>query len=286
MTWVAVGVAGASLIGGIFSSSAASKASAQQVEAEREALAQQKSMFQTEQGNEAPYMALGAGASSQLNYLLGQGTPGEAGPGLSGQGGGGTALSSSAGGYGSLNKPFDMNDFKTLTPQYQFNLQQGQQGVLNQNSSGQGAESPAALAALSSYNQNFANNSFNSAFQNYTTQQNSIFDRLNTLATLGSNAGSNSATGASNFSGQIGNTLGSIGASQAAGTIGSTNALVGGVTGAANAFYGQNALNQILNGGSTVKYGNDSDATGGWSSPGSNFDGSATDFATPTESLS
>jgi hypothetical protein len=201
-------------------------------------------MFNTEQSNEQPYMQGGQQAESQLNYLLGEGTAGQ----------GGTASSSTAGGFGSLNQPFNMQDFKTLTPQYQFNLQQGAQGTLNNSSSGQGAESGAALSGLEAYNQNFANNSFNSAFSNYQTQQNNVFNRLSGLATLGSNAGSNSATGASQFSQSIGNTTSSIGASQASGTVGAANAISGGIQTGANAFYGQNALNQILNGGSTVKY--------------------------------
>ena len=252
MTWVAVGVAGASLIGGVIGAGASEEASSQQVAAERQALQQQQQMFQQEQSNEQPFIQGGQGAESQLNFLMGEGTPGAYNqPGL-----GNTAGSSSAGTFGSLNSPFTMQDFKTLSPQYQFNLQQGAQGTLNQNSSGQGAESGAALSALQSYNQNFANNSFNSAFQNYQTQQNNVFDRLSNLATLGSNAGSNSATGASAFAGAIGNTTSSIGASQAAGTVGAANAITGGLTSGANAFYGQNALNQILNGGSTVNYSN------------------------------
>lgn len=203
-------------------------------------------MFNTEQSNEAPYMQTGANAAGQLNYLMGEG-------GQTNRDG--SPITNSAGGYGSLNKSFDMNDFKNLSPAYQFQLQQGAQGTLNNNSSGQGALSGSALKDLQSYNQNFANTSFNNAFNQYQTQQNNVFSRLSNLATLGSSAGSNSTTGAGQFSGQIGNTLGSIGASQAAGTVGSANAISGGIQGGANAFYGQNALNQILNGGSTVKYG-------------------------------
>ena len=245
MTWVAIGVAGVGLVGGLIGAGASSKASEEQVQAERAALAQQQQMFNTEQSNEQPYMQAGAGAASQLNYLLGQG--GQTNPD-------GTPITNSAGGYGSLNKTFDMNDFKSLTPQYNFNLQQGAQGTLNTDSSGQGALSGSALKDLVGYNQNFANNSFNSAFQNYSTQQNNIFNRLSGIATLGSNAGSNSTTGASNFSGQIGNTTSSIGASQAAGTVGAANAITGGLSSGANAFYGQSTLQQILNGGSTTKY--------------------------------
>ena len=214
--------------------------------AERAALAQQQSMFNTEQSNEYPFIQGGAQAQGQLNYLLGQG--GQTDPRT------GQPITSSAGGYGSLNTPFNMDTFKSLTPQYGFNLQQGAQGTLNQDSNAQGAESGAALKDLMSFNQNYANNSFNSAFGNYQTQQNNIFNRLNSIATLGSNAGSNSATGASTFAQGIGNTASSIGASQAAGTIGAANSITGGLQSGANAFYGQNALNQILNSGSTVKY--------------------------------
>lgn len=262
-------MAGVGLVSGLIGSSASQRASEQQVAAERAALAQQQKMFDQIQGNEAPYMGTGKGAASELNYLLGYGAPGTS----SAAGGiGDTAASSSAGGFGSLNKPFDMDSFKSLTPQYGFNLQQGAQGTLNQSASSQGAQSGASLAALQSFNQNYANNSFNSAFANYQQQKNDIFTRLSNLATLGSNAGSNSATGASSFANSIGNTMGSIGASQAAGTIGSANAWMGGLNSGANAFYGQNQLNKILQGspgstGSTVAY--PSSAGNPWTTQGS-----------------
>lgn len=233
------------MLGGLFSSGASSEASSQQVAEEKQALQQQQSMWTQQQGNEQPFVQQGQNAGSSLAYLMGTGSQFDAQ---------GNPISNPAGGYGSLNKTFDMNDFKNLTPQYNFNLQQGAQGTLNQDSNAQGALSGSALKDLIGYNQNYANNSFNSAFQNYNTQQNNIFSRLSNIATLGSSAGSNSTTGAGQFAGAIGGTLGSIGASQAAGTIGSANAISGGVTGAANAFYGQNALNQILNQGSTTKY--------------------------------
>jgi len=242
-------VAAAGLVSGVVGAAASENAAGQQVSAEQQSLAQQQSMFNTEQQNEQPYMQLGAGAAGQLNYLEGIGSPGQY-SNTTGQ----TAASSPSGSFGSLNAPFTLDDFHNLSPQYQFNLQQGGQGTLNTDSSGQGAESGAALKDLMSFNQQYANNSYNSAFQNYQTQQNNIFNRLNSIADLGSNAGSNSATGASNFSSSIGNTTSSIGASQAAGTVGAANALTGGLSSGANAFYGQNALNQILNQGSTQPY--------------------------------
>jgi hypothetical protein len=248
MTWVAVGVAGAGLVSGILGAGASEEASAQQVAAERAALAQQQSMFNTVQTNEQPFIQGGQGAENQLNYLLGVGTPGQYGAGTA------NAVSSSAGGFGSLNSPFNAQTFQQQSPQYQFNLQQGGQGTLNQDSNAQGAESGAALKDLISFNQGYANNSYNSAFANYQAQQNNVFNRLSGIATLGSNAGSNAATGASQFAGAIGNTTSSIGASQAAGTVGAANAITGGLQSGANAFYGQNALNQILQQGSQVAY--------------------------------
>jgi hypothetical protein len=253
MTWVAVGVAGASLVSGALGAGAAESAASQQAYQEQLALAQQRSMFNTIQGNEQPFIQGGQAAQGELNNLLGVGTPGV---------GGTAATSGGAGAFGSLNTPFNMDTFKSLSPQYGFNLQQGGQGTLNVDSSGQGAESGAALKDLMSFNQNYANNSFNSAFGNYQTQQNNIFNRLNSIATLGSNAGSNSATGASSFAGAIGNTYGAIGAANASGTIGAANAITGGLQSGANAFYGQNALNQILNSGSTVKYGTPGSTSG------------------------
>ncbi len=252
MSWVAVGVGGASLLGGILGGGASAAASRAQVEYEEQALAQEKAMFNQEQANEQPYIQGGSQAEAQLNYLLGEGTPGSAGQGLGGGGGGGTAYSSPAGGYGSLLQPFTTQDFQSLSPAYQFQLQQGGQGTLNQASSAQGAESGSALSALQSYNQQFANTSFNNAFNQYQTQQNNVFGRLSQLATLGSNAGSNSSTGASAFSGQQANTLGSIGASTASGITGATSQVTGGLTSGIGPLL--SGLNNIGSAGSTVGY--------------------------------
>ena len=250
MSFIAVAVAGAGLVGAGISASAAGSAASTQAQYENEALQQQQGMFNTVQDNEQPYMYLGQGAAQQRGYLLGNGTP----TGLEGANAGGTEQPSSAGGFGSLNAPFTLSDFYNLSPQYKFNLQQGGQGVLNGAASSQGAESPAALSALESFNQQNANGAYNSAFNNYQTQQNNIFNRLSGIAALGSNAGSAGTTGAAQFANSIGNTTSSIGASLASGTVGQANALSSGIQGAANSFYSQNALNQLLNGGSTVQY--------------------------------
>lgn len=224
----AIGVGGA-ILGASISASGAESAAQTQAAALGRSADIQKSMFDQTTANESPFLGAGIGATSQLNYLLGMGTPGTGRT----PDGAGTAASSTAGGFGSLLSPFTTDTFKTMSPAYQFELQQGGQGTLNQDSSSQGAMSGAALKDLMSFNQNHANTSFSNAFNQYQTQQNNVFGRLNSLATLGQGAASNQATGASSFANSIGNSTAAQGAALGAGQVGAANAWSGGLQSAA-----------------------------------------------------
>jgi hypothetical protein len=211
MPWGFAIAAVGSVVGGAISAGGAESAASQQANAAENAQAIQQQEFNTELANEAPFLQQGTGAVNKLADLLG------------------TSGNTSAAGYGSLNAPFTTDTFKQMSPAYQFQLQQGAQGTLNQDASAQGAESGAALKDLQSYNQNFANTSFNNAFNQYQTQQNNIFGRLNALATLGQGAASNQATGASSFANSIGQSATNVGTALAGGTVGAANALSGAV---------------------------------------------------------
>ena len=230
---------GASILGGIIGAGGARSAASQQANAAQNATNAQVGMFNTTVGNESNFLQAGQGANAQLNYLLGNSNqvPGEAG--------------STAGGFGSLNtaypslQPFTADTFKQYSPAYQFQLQQGAQGTLNQDAGAQGAESGAALKDLTSYNQGMANTSFNNAFNQYLgqqqqgfsqyqTQQNNVFNRLSTLAGMGQSAASNQATGASSFAGSVGQSMSNVGSALAGGTVGATNAITGALGGAGN----------------------------------------------------
>jgi hypothetical protein len=225
MSAIAVAVVGgvAALGGAAIEASAAETAAGDQAQASANALGLQQSMYQTTLANESPFLQAGQGATSQLNYLLGTGTPGS----------GGTAASSTAGGFGSLNAPFNADTFKSMSPAYQFQAQQGAQGTLSQDASGSGALSGAALKDLTSFNQNFANTSFNNAFNQYQTQQSNTYQRLMGVASMGQGAASNQATGASNFGASIGQSATNIGTAQAGGAVGVANAISGGLSSAA-----------------------------------------------------
>ena len=135
------------------------------------------------------------------------------------------ASSSGPGGFGSLLTPFSIDQFHQMSPAYQFQLQQGQQGVLNGDAAGEGALSGAAQKDLMSFNQGAANTAFNNAFNQYQTQQGNIYQRLGQVAQLGQSAASNQATGASSFANGIGQSMTNTGTAIGAGIAGAGNAI-------------------------------------------------------------
>lgn len=259
MTWAAVAIGGTSLVGGLIAGQGAKSAAQTQANSAQQALQFQKDEFNTITGQESPYMQAGQGAQSQLNYLLGIGTPGQqvqAGKmGVGGQPG--TASSSTAGGYGSLLTPFNTDTFHQMSPAYQFQLEQGQQGVLNQDAAAQGSLSGAALKDLISFNQGSANTAFNNAFSQYQTQQQNIYSRLGGVAQLGQNAASNTGAQGVNLAGSAGQAAIGVGTALAGGQVGAANAYSGALQSAApwltananqgNNFYNPNSINDESN---------------------------------------
>lgn len=259
----AAAVVGGSVVGGLISSQGAQSAAQTQANAANNAQQISQQEFNTITQQEQPFIQGGYGALSNLDYMLGigpdtppgstpvrtsspSGTPGMSytvGPGgsiipqLSDVSGNapatsGVAPTSAVGGYGSLVAPFTADTFKQYSPAYQFQLQQGQQGVLNADAGTQGALSGATLKDLTGYNQNLANTSFNNAFNQYQTQQGNIFSRLSGIAQLGQAAAANTGQQGTALSGQAAQSATNIGTALAAGQIGSANALSGAVTSA------------------------------------------------------
>lgn len=230
--WAAAAiVGGAALAGSAISASAAGSAASEQAGAAENAQQISENEFNTITQQESPYMEAGYGAQSQLNYLLGIGAPGTQSS-TAGAGTPGTASSSTGGGYGSLLQPFTAQYMQQYSPAYQFQLQQGQQGVLNGDAAGQGALSGAALKDLTSYNQNYANTAYNNAFNQYQTQLGNTYSRLSGVAQLGQNAAANTGQQGTTLAGQAAQSATNIGTAQAGGTVGAANAISGGLSSA------------------------------------------------------
>jgi hypothetical protein len=224
MPWGFAAVGLGSLVGGAISASGAEGAAQTQAQAAEQAQQISENEFNTITGQEQPWMTSGQGAQSQLNYLLGTGTPGQ----------GQTATGSIAGGYGSLLTPFTAQNMQQMSPAYNFQMQQGQQGVLNQDASSQGALSGASLKDLIGYNQNYANTAYNNAFNQYQTQQSNVYSRLAGVSQLGQNAAANTGQQGTALAGQAAQSATNVGTALGAGTIGASNALAGTASSAGN----------------------------------------------------
>jgi hypothetical protein len=219
-------------------------AAGQQAGAAQNATNAQLGMFNQVMSNLQPYQQAGAGALGALNYGLGiGGGPGNARP-TTGGGAPDAQGGAAPGSYGWLTHPFGAADLNAnLAPNYQFQLGQGLGQIQNQNAAAGGALSGNSLAGLNTFAQNYSQNAYQQAFQNYTANQQSIGARLGNLAQLGENASTGSASGAPQFSQGISQTIQGLGAANAAGTVGTANALSGGLNNA----YGYYQLNQLLN---------------------------------------
>ena len=92
---------------------------------------------------------------------------------------------------------------------YQFNLAEGQKGLDRQNAAAGGLFSGAALKAGSQYNQNYANNALNSAYQRWLDKvgsQNALIGNQGSIRAQGTVAGTNALT--SGISGALNPTQG------------------------------------------------------------------------------
>ena len=217
-------IAGAgSLFGGLFGSSAAKKASQQQVQAEQQALDFQKQVYAQQQQNLQPFIQ---GGSQSFENLL-------------------NAINAGTFGPGSIPLPAA---FRAPTyaeamaePGYQFQQQQGQKGILAGAAGAGGALSGGTLKQLAEYNQRLAGanyqNVFNRALSTYGTGlegyqaalqgQQQAYQQMLAPAQMGLGAAGTAGQLGSQASQIIGGTLGNIGGAQAAGTIGSASAISG-----------------------------------------------------------
>lgn len=242
----AAGLAGGALsIGGaLISGNASDNAAQTEANAANQASQTELQMFNQTQANEKPYMAAGGNALTQLMKGLGIG-------------GGNTT------GTGSLNAPFTTADF-TNTPGYQFQMQQGEQALLDQQSAVGGVGGGNTLKALTQYGQGVANQDYWNEYNAYVNRQNQQFGQLDTIAGSGQNAAANLGSIGTQVGQSVGqNTIGA-GNATAAGQIASGNAMNSALSGAGNNFL----LYSLLNGGGFGGSG------GGFSSPTNPFSSS------------
>lgn len=157
---------------------------------------------------------------------------------------------------GQFTHQFNASDLQSnLAPNYQWQLGQGLGALQNSQAGTSGLVSGNAMRGLNDYAQNFAGNAYQNAFNNYNTQQANIFNRLSTIAGLGSASANNSANVGAQTGAGVANSTIAGGQAQAAGTIGMGNAISGGLNNAAGSWYGLKMLQNGSNPIGTPSYG-------------------------------
>lgn len=202
------GIAAAAVVG----AGASMYGASQQADAAKNAQGISQGQYANSVALENPYNQSGMAAQNQLNYLLGDGGDTT-----------GANKTGSAGAGGSLLSPFTADMMQQYSPAYQFQAQQGRNGVLNGASSGQGSLGGAALQGLTDYNQAEANTAFSSANNIYQQQQQNIYQRLAGVAGQGQAAASGTAQNGTALAGQAAQSAQNVGNAYASGANGVAN---------------------------------------------------------------
>ena len=226
---------GATLVSGVIGAGASESAAQTQANAANQGTAAQLAMFNTVNAQNAPWRQAGQVALGDIASGTGEGP----------------ATGNIPSGY--FNHQFNASDLNAnLAPNYSFMLGQGLGAVKNAGNLQSGLISGNTMKGINDYAQNYASNAYQQAFNNYTTNQQNIFNRLSTIAGYGSTANSTVAPAATATGQGIAGTLGAAGQASASGTIGAANSITGGLNNAASWY----ALPSLLNGGGNVTIGN------------------------------
>lgn len=192
MTWVAVGVAGAAVIGGV----AAKSAAGEQAQGQEQAANTQMQMFNKLQQQEQPFINAGAQAETNLNNLMNPANAGE------------------------------ISNYISSLPGYQFQLQTGSQALRNQETPGSGALSGQTMKSLMGFNQGLAGTFYNNYVQQLLGQAQigagAAGNLGSTGATLGTGVAQAQAAAAGSRAG------GTVGAANALGSVVPMSVLLGG----------------------------------------------------------
>jgi hypothetical protein len=228
--WTAAAIVGGSLIGSTISANGQRSAANTQADATRQAQTQVLEAGQRGAEQYAPYQALGQtgvnALNSQIPYLTRQFT----------------------------NADLNAN----LAPNYDFMLKQGQGATIaNANVGGGGSN---VNLANQMFTQNYAQNAYQKAFENFQGQQTNIYNRLAGISGIGMQGATGAANAMIGTGTNVAGLTSGLGNAQAASQIGQANAYAGGINNVSNlaALYGlqgNNAAAPIGGGGGFIDSG-------------------------------
>lgn len=256
-------VGGAASIGsGLIAGSAAKKAAQTQADAAREAQAAQERMYERQVALQEPFRQAGLTAQQQIMQLLGIGGD------------------STAAGYGSLAKPFGMDQFNA-DPGYAFRQSEGMKALERSAAARGGLLSGSTMKGIQRFGQDLASQEYQNAFNRYQVERAA---RLNPLQSL-MGAGQSSANTLTSAAGQAGQNeaanLYNAAQARASGYVGSANAMAGALN-----TIGQTAVNYPLYQAQIGAYNRMGTGTGGFGGgtfgSGASYPGGPMSFGGPT----
>jgi hypothetical protein len=202
-----IGAAGA-IGGGLLASSGSKKAAATQEQASREAQASNERMLERQIGLQEPFRQAGLTAQEQIMQLLGIGGD------------------KTAEGYGSLAKPFGMEQFQQ-DPGYAFRQAEGMKALERSAAARGGLLSGSTMKGIQRFGQDLASQDYQNAFNRYQVERSARLNPLQSLMGSGQSA-TNMQTGNIGQSSQNEQAnLMNAGQARASGYVGSANALSG-----------------------------------------------------------
>lgn len=221
MSFVAVGVGGAALAGGIagavISSNGAKSAADTQAGAANYATQVQQQEFQQQQDNQKPWQQAGASALSQMQNP-------------------------------SFQQNFTAADFQQ-DPGYQFDLQQGQQALERSAAAKGGLQSGGFMKGLAQYTQGMASNEYQNAYNRFQQNKTTNFNQLASIAGLGQTANGQIGQAGQNMASNVGGIATSNANAQGAASIAQSNlwggAVTGGINTGANAYMTNSMMNRF-----------------------------------------
>lgn len=206
---IAAGIGAVSAVGGgLIASSGAKKAAATQAQAAQDAQSANERMLERQIGLQEPFRQAGLTAQQQIMQLLGIGGD------------------STAADYGSLAKPFGMDQFNA-DPGYAFRQSEGMKALERSAAARGGLLSGSALKGIQRFGQDLASQEYQNAFNRYQIERSARLNPLQSLMGAGQSA-TNVLTSATGQAGQNeASNIYNAGQARASGYVGSANAMAG-----------------------------------------------------------
>lgn len=214
MSGVATAIAAGAVVGAVVQSDSARRASNAQTNSANQANDTQRYMYDQTREDQAPWREAGQGALNQMRDS-------------------------------DFQRDFTMADF-AKDPGYQFRMDEANKAIERSAAARGGLNSGRTLKELTRYDQDYASNEFNNAYNRFNNDRNQRFNRLSAIAGVGQTANSQTANAGMNYGNNVSNNIMAAGNAEAAGAVGGANAINNAVGSGMNSWMQYQMMNRMF----------------------------------------